>query len=122
MEDWTIMSIDLSQLISDAGSGDLDAQLQLADLYESGFGVSVDLAQAAYWYRKAAEAGSAKAQNLLGQFFINGKGIARIIRRHFTGSLYLQIKIMTVLRLILPGVINVALAQKKTYQVLLSGI
>ena len=39
------MPVDISQLVADAGSGDIDAQLQLADLYESGFGVSVDLAQ-----------------------------------------------------------------------------
>ena len=37
----------------------------------------VDLTQAVYWCRKAAQAGSAKAQNQLGQYFINGKGVAR---------------------------------------------
>ena len=71
------MPVDISQLVSDAGSGDIDVQLQLADLYESGIGVPVDLAQAAYWYRKAAETGSPKAQNHLGQFFINGNGVAQ---------------------------------------------
>lgn len=69
------MPADISQLTSDANSGDLEAQIQLADLYESGFGVSVDLDQATYWYRRSAEAGSAITQNKLAQLFINGKGV-----------------------------------------------
>ncbi|MEE8233476.1 MAG: hypothetical protein V3R41_02205, partial [Gammaproteobacteria bacterium] len=69
------MPLDISQLISEAGTGDHDAQLQLADLYESGFGLPVDFGQAAYWYRKAAEAGSGKAQNLLGKLFTKGRGV-----------------------------------------------
>jgi len=115
------MPIDISQLISEASSGNIDAQLQLADLYESGFGVPVDFAQAAYWYRKAAVAGSAKAQNQLGQLFISNRGVPQDHKR-FTGSLYLQIKIRIVLRQTWHGVINVALVQKKTMQWLLSGI
>jgi len=107
------MPIDISQLISEASSGNIDAQLQLADLYESGFGVPVDFAQAAYWYRKAADAGSAKAQNQLGQFFISNRGVPQDNSQAFH---WFSLSANQKLRQTWHGVINVALVQKKTMQ------
>lgn len=69
------MSTGVSALTNDANAGDIDAQLQLAELYEQGFGVSLDHGQAAYWYRKAAEQGSDKAQSRLGQMYLRGIGV-----------------------------------------------
>ena len=51
--------------------GDLDAQMWLADYY------SYDNKQAVYWYRKAAEQGSAYAQNRLGLHYDQGKGVTQ---------------------------------------------
>ncbi len=81
------MLADISKLISDASPGDIEAQIQLADLYESGFDVSVDLDQAAYWYRRSAEAGSAIAQNKLGQYSSMARVLFKIIHRRSTGFL-----------------------------------
>ena len=43
--------------------------------YDSGRGVNQDYAQAAYWYRRAANAGHARAQSNLGELYENGKGV-----------------------------------------------
>ena len=43
-----------------------EAEMRIGDLYARGWGVQEDDAQTATWYRKAAEAGSVKAQVLLG--------------------------------------------------------
>ena len=69
------MNVQLSVLTSDANAGDVDAQLQLADLYENGIGVPLNPGQAAYWYRNAAEQGSSKAQSRLGQMYLRGIGV-----------------------------------------------
>ena len=69
------MSIDIASMTKDANAGDLEVQLQLAEMYETGFGVPIDRGQAAYWYRKAAEQGSARAQSTLGQIYIRGVGV-----------------------------------------------
>ena len=69
------MSSEISALTKDANAGDIEAQIQLADLYEQGFGVSLDHGQAAYWYRKAAEQGASKAQSRLGQMYLRGIGV-----------------------------------------------
>ena len=53
----------------------IDAQCQLAMLYDEGDGVPQDKAQAVKWYRKAAEQGLAKAQNSLGVMYENGDGV-----------------------------------------------
>jgi uncharacterized protein len=69
------MPVDISNLTKEANAGDVDVQLQLAEMYETGFGVPTDRGQAAYWYRQAAEQGSAKAQSTLGQMYIRGIGV-----------------------------------------------
>ena len=45
--------------------------------YEKGRGVSQDYAEAAQWYRKAAEKDDRRAQFKLGHFYENGLGVAR---------------------------------------------
>jgi TPR repeat protein len=58
-----------------AAAGDATAQLQLASLYEQGFGVRRDYTQVAFWYRKAAEQGNANAQDNLGALYEDGRGV-----------------------------------------------
>jgi TPR repeat protein len=48
-----------------AEQGDLEAQFNLGLLYANGIDVPKDLAQAAEWYRRAAEQGDARAQNAM---------------------------------------------------------
>jgi TPR repeat protein len=44
-------------------------------MYEEGQGVPQDYAQAALWYRKAADQGEPRAQFNLGQMYRNGQGV-----------------------------------------------
>ena len=44
-------------------------------MYEDGKGVPQDDAQAALWYRKAAEQGDAGAQFFLGSLYLDGHGV-----------------------------------------------
>ncbi len=44
-------------------------------MYDNGRGVPQDYAEAAGWWRKAAEQGYAKAQNALGIMYENGQGV-----------------------------------------------
>jgi TPR repeat protein len=46
-------------------------------MYDKGEGVAKDDAEAARWYRKAAEQGYAKAQFNLGFMYANGEGVAK---------------------------------------------
>ena len=56
---------------------DPEAQAHLAFCCYHGYGVDQDLAQAADWYAKAAEAGQAQATCALGLCYDNGEGVAR---------------------------------------------
>ena len=67
-----------------AESGDVQAQLNMGDLYRTGkvpgqeeepSGVLPDLAASAEWYRRAAEQGNAGAQARLGECCRYGKGV-----------------------------------------------
>ena len=58
-----------------ASAGHLPEELKLASDYLAGRGVSRDLSQAAYWYRKAAEQGDPGAQVELGYFYLAGIGV-----------------------------------------------
>jgi TPR repeat protein len=60
-----------------AASGDAKAQFALGDLYEDGNGVPQDYAQAAAWYRKAADQGYAVAQLDLGVLYEHGNGVPK---------------------------------------------
>jgi TPR repeat protein len=46
-------------------------------LYYKGEGVTRDYAEAAKWYRKAANQGDADAQTILGSMYGEGKGVPR---------------------------------------------
>src|ERR1700757_3255195 len=60
-----------------ARHGDAGAQASLAVAYEEGIHVPQDLAQALYWYRRAAEQGSAEVQHHLGLIYEQGRGTTR---------------------------------------------
>jgi TPR repeat protein len=58
-----------------AERGEVEAQLNLALMYEEGRGVTQDYKQAAIWYLKAAEQDQARAQFKLGKMLFEGAGI-----------------------------------------------
>ena len=64
-----------------ADQGDVDAQLYLGELYYGqyyeGVRTEKDYAEAAKWYRKAAEQGNAQAQYQLGYMYDYGKGVPK---------------------------------------------
>ena len=60
-----------------AANGNATAQWELGNFYEIGFGVPQDYAQAAFWYRKAAEQGDAVGQGSLGRLYYEGRGVAQ---------------------------------------------
>jgi hypothetical protein len=71
-------------LLAKANTGDAAAELQAGDAYAAGKGqprdarqLAADYAQAAAWYRKAADQGSIKAQIHLGDLYRDGRGVAR---------------------------------------------
>ena len=55
-----------------AKKGDTNSQLRLAKCYDFGEGTAKNLPQAISWYTKAAERGSAEAQDSLGSIYISG--------------------------------------------------
>uniref|UniRef100_UPI0040483D3E tetratricopeptide repeat protein n=1 Tax=Algoriphagus sp. TaxID=1872435 RepID=UPI0040483D3E len=58
-----------------AEQGGVNAQFNLALMYEDGQGVPQDYKQAVKWYTKAAEQGDASAQHNLGLMYANGQGV-----------------------------------------------
>jgi TPR repeat protein len=46
-------------------------------LYQNGWGVARDYAEALTWYQKAADQGYAKAQNNIGWLYEQGLGVAQ---------------------------------------------
>jgi uncharacterized protein len=68
------VAADIDELKQKAQSGDVTAQMQLADAYETGKGVRADRFQAFDWYLKAAEAGNPEAQNIVGVNLRTGDG------------------------------------------------
>jgi hypothetical protein len=54
-----------------------EEQTRLANAYVTGRGVSKDPVRAAFWYRKAADAGDPAAQNSLGYLYLTGTGVNR---------------------------------------------
>jgi TPR repeat protein len=68
----------LGKIAEAAQRGDAVAQNALGELYAAhDRGVTQNNAQALAWFRKAAEQGSAQAQDNLGAMFMNGQGVAR---------------------------------------------
>jgi len=70
-----IANSELDALLVRAEAGDAEAQNILGSSYSSGFGVPEDDAEAARWYRLAADQGHAGAQNDLGLMYANGQGV-----------------------------------------------
>ncbi len=60
-----------------ADSGDLKAQTYIGLMYDNGWGVPQDYAEAHRWFRRAAEKGYAKAQYHLAFSFHQGRGVQR---------------------------------------------
>jgi TPR repeat protein len=65
----------IAVLKQQAARGDAAAQCGLGAMYDSGYGVTQDFAQAAMWYRKAANQGDAAAQMTLGVLYSRGTGV-----------------------------------------------
>lgn len=63
-----------------AAGGDAAAQCRLAFAYLKGTGVPQDYAEAARWFRKAAEQGVAAAQFPLGMMLFTGSGVPKNTR------------------------------------------
>jgi hypothetical protein len=55
----------------------VDEEIKLAASYFAGRGVAQDAKQAAYWYRKAAEAGDPESQLQTGYFYSAGVGVEK---------------------------------------------
>jgi hypothetical protein len=60
-----------------AEQGDVEAQINVAEIYERGLDAPPDYAAAAQWYRRAAEKGSARAATSLGALYERGLGVPR---------------------------------------------
>ena len=67
-----------------AEDGDLEAFVNLADLYAEGLGVHRNRKQAVTWYIKAASLGSIRAAVKLGEAYAEGKGV----RKSFADAYY----------------------------------
>ena len=67
----------LAELIKKAETGDVDALVDLGDVYASGEGLPKDAVRAADLFRQAAEKGMAKAQFRLGQMYARGEGVPK---------------------------------------------
>lgn len=63
--------------LAKANSGDLVAQMEVAEAYAKGLGIGKDPKQALAWYEKAADQGNADAQLALGNLYMGGKGVPR---------------------------------------------
>lgn len=64
-------------VLAKANVGDAEAQHELGDMYYFGQGVRRDYAQAAIWYRKAAEQGNHDSQYRIGVLYQFGWGVPR---------------------------------------------
>jgi TPR repeat protein len=68
----------VAELRAQIAKGDVEAEVALGNLYESGQSVlPLDPAQAAEWYRRAADKGHAGAQMNLAMMYFDGQGVAR---------------------------------------------
>jgi TPR repeat protein len=65
----------LTACTREGNAGSLSAQRNLGVMYDQGLGVNKDPAQAALWYRKAADAGNRDAQFQIAMMYENGRGV-----------------------------------------------
>jgi len=69
--------IKTAAVASDVDYGDAEVQFGLGVKFATGAGAAQDYAQAADWYRKAAEQNHSLAQFNLGTMYANGQGVAK---------------------------------------------
>ncbi len=79
---WTLMPAPAAaadaELLERAEAGDVEAQFELGRRYTTGDdGTEKDAAEAARWFRKAAEQGEKRAQTNLAMSYAKGRGVAR---------------------------------------------
>jgi TPR repeat protein len=70
----TVESAPAEAIRAKAEHGDIDAQVALGNAYLQGKGVPIDKAEAAKWYRMAANNGDARAQLWLDLTYAYGDG------------------------------------------------
>jgi hypothetical protein len=70
----TQKQLQLDSLLAAAQQGKVEAQFVLAQAYEVGKGVAMNLDSAFFWYGKAAEAGYVPAQFFLGAMYGSSRG------------------------------------------------
>ena len=73
-------AFDLNQLINKANSGDIQAQLRIADHYD----MSGQYKQAVQWLQKAANLNNAAAQRMLADYYDQGRGVNQDYQLAFT--------------------------------------
>ena len=71
------MNQTIEKLTINASTGDIEAQFELAQRYAFGNGVEQNYAEAAKWYRKAAEQDYADAQFELARCYDTGCGVRK---------------------------------------------
>src|ERR1700752_2695725 len=64
-------------LLAKASGGDQSSEIAVGDMYAAGVDVPQGLKQAAGWYRKAAEQGSAAGEVRLAELYRDGHGVTR---------------------------------------------
>ena len=69
-----LLNIDL-ELLEKARTGDMRAQFELGEMYETGDGAPPDYKEAVRWYNASAEQGYSEAQFNLGAMFEKGRGV-----------------------------------------------
>ena len=73
--DRSSFSASLSHWLQLAKEGDVSAQIYVGEIFERGLGREPDYAQAAAWYKTAADAGNPAAQISLAQLYEKGLGV-----------------------------------------------
>ena len=68
---------EITFLVGEAETGDVAAQLTLADMYENGYGLARNMGLAAQCFLQAAEQGSVQAQARIGAAYLNGVGVSQ---------------------------------------------
>ncbi len=60
-----------------AENGISDSQLFVADMYREGAGISPNIKQAVFWYKKASKNGDIEAAYKLGYLYATGEGVKK---------------------------------------------
>jgi TPR repeat protein/serine/threonine protein kinase len=72
-----VPKIRMNGYLKSAEGGNVQAQIELGNLYYHGISVEKDYIEAAKWYRKAAEQGDDDGQNIIATRFYYGEGVAQ---------------------------------------------